>query len=140
GGAPVDCSSAVVRSAVLQPFDPLFPGEHYTALVAPPGTPSTIVDSAGNAVPNAFASFRGSLVEDETSIAAKYGWQQVIQPLPPGGSYVTEHLKGATASFTFRGAAATWYTVMGPSQGIAQVFIDGTLMQTVDQYSPATHY
>jgi hypothetical protein len=138
GGAPVDCSSAFVRSAVLQPFDPLVPGEHYTALVAPPGTPSTIVDSAGNAVPNAFASFRGALVEDETSIAARYGWQQVIQPLAHGGSYVTEHLKGATASFTFRGAAATWYTVMGPSQGIAQVFIDGTLVQTVDQYSPVT--
>jgi hypothetical protein len=139
-GGQVDCASSVVRTAVLQPTQPLVPGEYYLAVAAPTSAPSAITDSAGNAVQPTSGQFRGSVVEDETSVAARYTWQELSRPVAYGGSYATEHLQGASASFTFVGSSATWYTVTGPNQGLAHVHVDGTHVQTVDQYSPTMQY
>jgi hypothetical protein len=37
-------------------------------------------------------------------------------------------------SFAFRGIGVSWQTVRGPSQGRAQMFVDGALVKTVDNY------
>ena len=42
------------------------------------------------------------------------------------------------ATFTFRGTGVEWQTVRGPDQGSAQVFVDGSLVQTVDNYAKHT--
>ena len=51
-----------------------------------------------------------------------------------------DHLAGATASFAFKGKTVTWYTVMGPSQGKASVWIDGHAKGTFDQYAPSMSF
>lgn len=139
-GAEVACSSKEVSSAELAPAGPLTPGEHYEALLSPPGASSAITDSPGNAVLPAAAAFRASPVEDEGSVAADYSWQTISDAKAQGGSYVREHLRAATASFRFRGGSVTWFAVTGPDRGLADVYVDGVLMQTVDLYSPATQH
>jgi GH25 family lysozyme M1 (1,4-beta-N-acetylmuramidase) len=54
-----------------------------------------------------------------------------------GGSLSESDLAGASVSFTFAGTGVDWITFRGPDQGRANVFIDGTLAQTVDGYAPA---
>jgi hypothetical protein len=39
---------------------------------------------------------------------------------------------GATATFAFTGKKVTWYGPVGPTRGKAQVWIDGTLVRTVN--------
>ena len=139
-GADVACDSKEVSSADLAPADPLVPGEHYEALVSLPGAPSAITDSPGNAVVPASAAFRASQVEDERSVAAEYTWQPISDAKALGGSYDREHLNGATASYRFRGGSVTWFAVTGPDGGLADAYVDGVLLQTVDLYSPTTQY
>jgi hypothetical protein len=138
-GGVVGCASRVVASAELRPGSPLVPGEHYKVTVNPAGV-RPVTDPAGNAVAATQLPFRGSLTESERSAAARYEWQPVATPQALGGSYTRDHLRGATASFGFTGTAVTWYTVTGPDQGQAKVFIDGTLRATLDQYATTTSY
>jgi hypothetical protein len=138
-GGSVSCASRVVASVALRPHAPLVPGEHYRVSVNPAGV-RPVTDPAGNAVASTQLPFRGSLDEPEGSVAAAYRWQQVTNSNAAGGSYTREHLKGATASVRFRGNAISWLTVTGPNQGLAKVFIDGALVQTLDQYAPTTSY
>jgi hypothetical protein len=53
-----------------------------------------------------------------------------------GGSLAESDLAGASVSFTFAGTRVDWVTFHGPDQGRSDVFIDGTLMKTVDGYAP----
>jgi hypothetical protein len=102
--------------------------------VAVAGTPP-ITDSPGNAIAPVSTRFRASTREDETSAAAVYGWAPVLQPGARGGSYMHDDLKGASASFTMAGTTATWYSVTGPFEGVAEVRVDGALHQTVSLLS-----
>jgi hypothetical protein len=53
-----------------------------------------------------------------------------------GGSIAESDLAGASASFAFAGTGVDWTTSDGPDHGRASVFIDGTLVKTVDGYAP----
>jgi hypothetical protein len=117
----------------------LVPGEYYQLSVNPAGV-RPITDLAGNPAATAQLPLRGSLNESEGSVAANYQWQPVKQVNAAGGSYTRDHLEDATASFHFNGSSITWYTVTGPDQGLANVYIDGTLAQTLDQYDTTTTY
>ena len=46
-------------------------------------------------------------------------------------------LARTTATFAFYGTGVDWLTVQGPHQGRAQIFIDGTLLRTVDNFANA---
>jgi len=59
---------------------------------------------------------------------------------PDRGSYAQHHLAKASTSFAFNGPQVTWITVSGPDQGIANVFVDNTLVRTVDHYAAARTY
>jgi hypothetical protein len=120
-------------------MDPLVPGERYKAIISPSAAPSLITDLAGNAVSLTLSAFRASVLEEETSVAARYRWQTVARPAALGGSFDREYLGGAAASFTFQGSSATWYTVTGRRQGLAEVYVDGALVQTVNNYSSVPH-
>jgi hypothetical protein len=67
-------------------------------------------------------------------------WQSVPTSGASGGHYVRDNLAGASLSFAFRGTGVTWLTATGPTMGRAAVYVDGTLVRTVDGYAAATHY
>ena len=52
-----------------------------------------------------------------------------------GGSYRASDGKGASVEVTFFGTGVTWTTVRGPDQGRAEIFVDGALVRTVDNYA-----
>jgi len=46
-------------------------------------------------------------------------------------------LAGATAELRFRGTGVDWFTFRGPDQGKAEIWVDGALVRTVDNYAAA---
>lgn len=44
---------------------------------------------------------------------------------------------GATAELTFRGTGVVWTTIRGRDQGRAEIWVDGALVRTVDNYAPS---
>ncbi|MGA9161657.1 MAG: GH25 family lysozyme, partial [Actinomycetota bacterium] len=133
-GAWVDCVSGDVRTAVVQPRDPLVLGGTYEAVVNPAVAPVLVVDRSGNPASTTTQAFAmPTEVEQDGSVA--YSWRNASNARAHGGSYAVEHRAGATASFDFAGSSITWYTAMGPTQGKAAVSIDGTSRGTFDQYA-----
>jgi GH25 family lysozyme M1 (1,4-beta-N-acetylmuramidase) len=138
-GAPVSCSTGKVVSASLKPVEPLVPGQVYEATVDPPGA-TPIVDRVGNPAPTTTATFAAPADLEQGSPVLRYGWGTVANRVALGRSYVVEHLAGASARFAFRGTAITWYTVAGPSQGLAVVSIDGRRLGTANGYATTTRF
>jgi hypothetical protein len=141
-GVVVSCATGAVASAHLQPTSPLVAGQHYSAIVDPSGLASSqlITDLQSSVVALTSSSFRASTFEQETSTGASYTWSTVTNASAAGGSYTTDELFGASASFAFNGTAITWYTVTGPTQGKATVYIDGVSKGTVDNSAATTSY
>jgi hypothetical protein len=139
-GATTSCAIGAVRTVVLQPSRHLTPGEQYVLAVNPSGTLAPVVDSFGNSVPSALRTFIGSLYEEEKSAAASYQWRPVSASPAYGGSYQSDYYSGASFIFRFKGTSATWYTVTGPNQGRASVYLDGRFLWTVNNYASSLHY
>jgi hypothetical protein len=123
----------------VTPSTHLVPGGLYAAL-ANPGDATPFTDLAGNAGTYASRWFRASTTEEEQSAAASYRWRTVSDSAAYGGTYSTEHLAGARATYRFTGRSVNWYTVTGPDQGFATVSVDGRSIGTFDQYSSSRRY
>src|SRR5262249_12718035 len=54
-----------------------------------------------------------------------------------GGSAKLAMDQGSRATFSFSGTGVTWVGFRDPWAGIARVFVDGALQQTVDTYAAA---
>jgi GH25 family lysozyme M1 (1,4-beta-N-acetylmuramidase) len=139
-GKTVDCATGSVRSATLQPRSPLVAGEAYSVLVDPAGVLPVIADRAGNAVAATQQDFTAPTDVEENSPGVVYAWRNVKNRRAYGRSYATEHLDGATYAATFAGRSVTWYTATGPTQGRAEVFIDGRSKGVFDQYAPRADF
>jgi hypothetical protein len=137
--APVGCASGPATKAIVTLSSPLIPGGLYGAMVNPAGTPP-LTDMAGDAVPGAASWFRGSLTEEEQSAAATYRWRTISDRRAYGGTYATERLAGSRATYRFTGRSVSWYTLTGPDQGNASVYLDGRTIGTYDQYSASRAY
>ena len=131
GGAGVACAGTV-RGAALTPVRRLLPGERYAVDVA-------VTDIQGRPV-NATQAFRASTVEQETSLAAAHRWTKAKNSKALGRSYLVASGKTATVSFRFSGPKVTWYTVTGPDQGRAKVFVDGVRKARVNNWSRTTEW
>ena len=57
-----------------------------------------------------------------------YGWS--------GGSTSLGFVAGGRATLTFTGTGVSWIGFRGPQAGIANVYLDGALVATVDEYDP----
>ncbi len=134
-GAPVDCVSGNVRTALVQPRDPLVLGETYEAVVNPAIAPVLVVDRSGNPASTTTQAFATPTEVEQDGSAVGYAWRNASNARARGGSYAVEHRAGATASWDFSGSSVTWYTAAGPAQGKAAVSIDGTSRGTFDQYA-----
>ena len=66
-------------------------------------------------------------------------WGVVERGSASGGSLGSSDLARSSAEVTFRGTGIDWFTYRGPDQGRAEVYVDGLLVRTVDNYaaSPA---
>ena len=53
-----------------------------------------------------------------------------------GGHVRRAGAAGRVATLTFNGAGAAFVTTLGPARGIVAIWLDGTLMTTLDLYSP----
>jgi len=62
-------------------------------------------------------------------------WSTSRAPRASGGSVALSQLGRSSAELTFRGTGVEWYTVKGPKHGRASIFVDGTLLRTVDNYA-----
>lgn len=140
GTASSSCAAGPVTKALLKPTTPLTAGQRYTASVNGVGSVGTIHDGANNAVAATTKAFRASLTEQETSVGAKPLWRTVTASGPSGGSYTVAHQAGAAASLRTAGGTVTWYTVTGPDQGYAYVYVGSTLRATVNNYATSRHY
>src|SRR5205807_1234476 len=112
-----------VKNAFLSPTTALTPGRSYDAVLDPSGAPSSILDFQGSSLGSTSKTFRSSVVEQENSAAATYQWGTVSVGGAFNGSYTHDRLAGASASYSFTGSSITWYTVKGPKQGLADVYI-----------------
>ncbi|KZT26562.1 copper radical oxidase [Neolentinus lepideus HHB14362 ss-1] len=96
----------------------------------------------GSTIPRAFTPYYvapGTKSYDSSSPFVHYSGKW-IESFSPG--YVhntirsTSHPKAA-ATFTFTGTGVEWFGNMGDKHGLADVYIDGKKVQTVDNYSEA---
>lgn len=139
-GVVVDCLTGNVRTVLVQPVAPLIPGETYHAVVNLPGAVPVIVDRSGNPAPTTSVDVPTPTELEQDSPAVRYSWRTVTNSRARGGSYVTERSAGATATFAFSGRSITWYTMRGPAQGRAAVWIDGKRVGVFDQYAASTDF
>jgi GH25 family lysozyme M1 (1,4-beta-N-acetylmuramidase) len=132
-GKQTDCPTGKSVTAVIEPLDPLVPGESYAVVVNPAGV-GPLVDRRGNPATPLEQDFAPPTEVEENSPAVRYTWRNVPAPAAYGRSYVMQNASGATASYAFSGTSVTWFTVIGPAQGQASVWIDGRLRGTFNGY------
>lgn len=63
-------------------------------------------------------------------------WQQVNDASASGGTYHKSRDWGARSYFAFEGDHVTLYLHTGPDAGLANIFVDAQLRQTIDLYTP----
>ena len=136
-GAEVDCVTGRVRAVLIEPVAPLIPGEAYEAVVNPALAPVLVVDRAGNPVSSTTQPFATPTEVEQDDPAVSYAWRTVAKAGAFGGRLDVERLKGATATYAFRGRSVTWYTATGRSKGKAKVLIDGAPKGVFDLYAPS---
>jgi hypothetical protein len=73
--------------------------------------------------------------ETDPSIAYTSGWSSDSQGGLSGGTAAVSNSAGAQATFTFTGTSVSWIGGRSFETGIAQVFLDGSLVSTLDTYS-----
>ena len=66
-------------------------------------------------------------------------WADTYSSCFVGGSQRRTRAKGATVSLTFTGTGIEWFGSTGPRHGIADMYIDGKLVQRVDTHAPHNH-
>jgi Bacterial Ig domain len=94
-----------------------------------------IRDGAGNWSPWKYSiTFKpASSSQNSSAIAYSGSWSAVTYV---GTGWQTRRSKtaGNSAKYTFTGKGVAWQAIKGPGRGKAQVYIDGTLVKTVDLY------
>jgi hypothetical protein len=79
---------------------------------------------------------------DDSSAAFAFSgaWTSYANAADHGGSHRTANSSGSAATISFSGTRAKVIGVKGHNLGIAQVKVDGTVVGTVDFYSPSYSY
>ena len=77
----------------------------------------------------------GLVQQDNAAVQYSGTWFPNLGTINSGGSAVLATDAGSKAQFTFNGTGISWIGFSDPWSGIAQVYLDGTLVSTVDTYS-----
>ncbi len=78
--------------------------------------------------------------EDNSDGATLYSWGTSSAAAAHGGKYATCTSPRSATAFTFSGDSVTWQYAVGPSHGIANVYIDGVSEGSIDTYAAITAY
>ena len=80
------------------------------------------------------------LAYQNTNAAVKFstGWGTATDPSFYGGSTRYSNTRAKTASLTFSGKSIAWLSALGPTRGSARVYVDNTLIATVNLNSATT--
>jgi len=134
GGIVTRCGGSVTTAAI-RPVHPLMPGQHYRLVVT-----SAITDLAGNVVKSQLTAFRAPRIVEENSVAVHDTWRLRTATAAYGHTFRTSRDAGSMVTYPFNGTAVTWYTVKGPNQGLARVYVDGVRKSTVNNYKAENAY
>jgi GH25 family lysozyme M1 (1,4-beta-N-acetylmuramidase) len=118
---------------VPRTFGGLGRGPHTITAIALPPAPGTPTGTGIDAIADASGTRRSP----RTIEAA---WGPVDASGAVGGSYVASGVASARAAIRFRGTAMALRTVTGPSFGIAELWVDGSLVRRVDLSAPTVAY
>jgi GH25 family lysozyme M1 (1,4-beta-N-acetylmuramidase) len=138
-GWPASCSTGDVRKVLLTPDRPLVPGGAYEVVVTTRSAVMGVTDRAGNLAPETSRTFTAPTDLEQGSAPIAYerprAWRFFGDGGGPGGRVAASGEAGANAEFTFRGTGVVWNTVGGPNHGIAQIWVDGRFVRSVDTYA-----
>ena len=115
-----------------------------TSVVTSTATPTATATATSTAIPSA------TIAPTATSEVAEPGWYGDGDPRiqystdwidwkgdgPDEGAAKRSSIVGASARLRFRGARITLITMRGPSEGVAEVWVDSVRMPEVDLYYP----
>ncbi|HET7311765.1 MAG TPA: hypothetical protein VFJ17_10625 [Mycobacteriales bacterium] len=135
GGVAASCAGATSALKVT-PTGRFVPGQYYLVSIAS----GAAQDIASNASLAATGSFRAQRTLQENTLPVVAAWRTVKASTAYGHRYATEHLGGAQATWAFRGRSITWWTVSGPTEGKAAVYVDGHRKAIVNNYAPEASY
>ena len=68
------------------------------------------------------------------------GWRTTKTTTASGGTFSTLVGKSGYASLTFKATGVSWVSRPGPQNGVAQVYLDGKLVKTLDLYKKKTEF
>lgn len=90
-----------------------------------------------------FCLFAGPVQENAKRVGLNYrgNWFDVSGGTPWGGTQEESTTKGDSMTFNCGYCRSVeWITTTGPHQGSANVYINGTLIATIDTHASSTHY
>ena len=92
------------------------------------------IDKAGNVGAWDYGPTLRPAVASDSSASLTYRgtWLLVADPTARGGSLHESMTAASTARLTFKGRDVAWLAERGPGHGRARVYVDGTLVTTVD--------
>ena len=67
-------------------------------------------------------------------------WRDVVLAQASGGSFKKTGQDGSTVTFTFTGQSFSIIYTSGPAYGQVKVYVDGTLVKTIDEHEATTGY
>lgn len=70
----------------------------------------------------------------------RFLWGSVSNSNASGNRFMRERRSGAWFSMSFAGTGVDWYTVAGPKEGKADLFIDGEFVKRIDNYRSSNRY
>jgi hypothetical protein len=90
----------------------------------------------------ATAASTTTAVYDDTNAGFVYssGWEQVSDPLAFGGEFKRTLTVGSNVTFTFSGQKFSLIYKTGPLFGKVDIYVDGTRVYTLNQYTSAALY
>jgi lysozyme len=127
----VDGYAPTLRGGDVHRFGGLGAGDHVLRVVV---TGTSSPRATGTRVGVDAVRWGGRTLGDP--IPSAVTWGRLEDPGVSGGNYVVSGVAGASTRLRFTGTGVTWLTLRGPSMGRAEIWVDGSLVRTVDLYAP----
>ncbi len=116
-------------------YNGLNPLQQHTIMVFASGLKSPF--SSGREVRVDGFQMNSQTIDDNDPQVNYNAWRASLLPGALGGSFRHTTRPNASVSFSVNGTQFTWVTLRCPACGQAEVYVDGSLAATVDNYHPA---